>query len=1780
MASIITKKYLSKTFNVPFYERSSESYKLRMKVGRANSADEIVDNNANIRDAAHEFITSYLPEFYSALYDEEYFTTEAGGDLDLANEIRLAVQDSITVNTFYQTSPPSNKTVVIFRSVYDFDNKREELLFDGTMPDFDANLAFFNEQQNIEGEISETTLTVGTLGSQNDLLNNGLKTFDTQYGGFEGQIDINVAFGPLQLQATGILNLLVTILSKQLKTQNPNYDFSEADTITIVFGKKRGKLAVSRIDYLLIEDSIESQPLRVGYFSIIKNNKLLKDPLTLAILRNYQNLLSAFQGAQSGLSPYSFFDFLNDDSVRDSLGLTGDLIENFQLQPKKDLTNELLRVASDQGLIDVNNVDDLEKGFKDYFTSEEYRKLKQEVADNPEVFKRVAAAQSVKALTTAADITNTIANVIEQGPLGLVQKNNPKVAYIMRQFGIDEIAKEAFLCLTFGASAAAARVGRATSNALTSAAASIYIPPDLPKPAPISLPEVDFKQFKPFTISGDLWKQIEKALVDTVQQIVLEIIKQLADLLRENCPTTSPRSTDYGENDITSFINNNPNPQLEGLPQVGATSQLEQLSAKNGLSVQQTLDYLSALSSILSSIDICTLMLNRNDAPSDLLDKILDFNAEYSDTAVGERLDSITQILGFFEDLSASVDVTDLCNQIANELYALNQDNVCLDTGIFDDENIDELLRLIEDGLVIDLPRVQLECPDSEFLDPTIGKSVPETFNVLAETVQLQFIASGDSVKEIMLQPVQANESPMLSGIQYADELRGVERELGPGISPEFLEKIVSVLQDVKEGFDDLETRLEECDVDIARVLGTDQAAAIGTVSTMAGALTDASNDPNFRDAIQNVIDNIQGLDNQANIENPVFTTYKFNQNFVDALRDYIIPETFEYDPQTLQTLTQRFYSSYFIEPGAADEYKDLQLLFRFAEENDISVLPSLNESGQHFHYYVNVANDPNGLGYVIHQDDEAIFSPNNSTLTRQTAGLPANEYDINDFTRIDPPYTSNQLRYVTGHVSVNTSNNAISVYLSRNDLDDDEYTVLEEAQLFIMNQYPNAEMRNVVPQVRYQNYDVQYNVPTGPEFYGYQINGRLDTTIEAPQDGDGVHDIENGLYIGSHIHPGYPELGPATLQAPFAVDQQATSTTTAYQPLAENLENSFLESFASTGVGEQVGTPPSGFPNSLAITYPAKPADYEEPQLIADFNLQRFFLNNAEDEIIGGSKTATVSEIEYNDSSVNSLGDTANAFVYKFAEAIISELESPDTEDGLEVYYSDFPQAYGQLVDNAFDYVLNNGIFDAATLQSLNFFTQTENCPPSELGDLLDIDGIIQQMMDEYKEGCADVIPLSSKIRNVIKYGMYQLLVQVHIAEFIIKNIFVMSAYNIEGLLDRDSFVFTFIRAQVLQSLLAYFNQTGPQLGNVVRLDLVSYFNIKTKRLSVANQGGILYQDGTVAIPDGTEFSVTTEDTFFGFDEILDFMIIDRIDRSRLAINNALRKALPNTNQLSFDESVLRTLPGLTVETDTPEAISQILSSIDESSLTAEVLNIPEVGLMMTLRVENVYADNSTASEEVSQTYENLTTLQRQENNLAPIEYDISDFTRIDPPYTSNQLRYVTGHVSVNTSNNAISVYTAVNDIDDDEFTVLSAATAEVAALYPQYTNVEMRNVVAQVRFQYMDFNFNPPIPTGPEFYGYQINGRLDTTLEQPSTTETLEEILGDPIDSNRHFKLWFKKGNDVYLLIDLGYTPAGGPPEPPVIPIPPVEESEGLLQQESDPVIATEVPAYVSGP
>ena len=1185
------------------------------------------------------------------------------------------------------------------------------------MPLYQPNLDFFNEQQNITGPNSETTLVVGTIGTENKLLNNGLRTFDTQYKGFEGQLKLNADFNVLQSSATKILNIIVTELAKQTRIQTPSYNFSEADTITLKFGKKGNRLALHSLDYLVVEDSISSQPLKIGYFSIAKYNQTLNDPLLIAVLRNYDNIVTSVQDNLDTQNPYSFYEFLSASSEQGAFGdpIQGGLFDNFSPQPKKDFENELLKAASEFNLIDIKNIESLEEGFTTSLTTDQIQELKEKIVENPDVYKRVFAERKAKALNTGVAVAQAVGNVLEQGPMGFIESANPQVAYIFRQFGIDELAKEAMLCLTFGLNFEIGRISQAVQNSLLSESSSIYYPPDLPKAASISKPSFDLEMFKPFTIDGDIWKEILKTIVDSLQQAVVEIIQKLADLLRESCDLNTPASSDYGVNSITDFITTDSSLENALLPSVGAGSQLDQIAAKNGMTNEQILAYLISLSEILSSIEVCMLFVNRVDISSVLLDKIIDFNSEYDLDVVKNQLNTLSSILGFFADLSATVDVTDLCNEIANQVYQLNTDNVCLLTGD-DGENIQDLIDLIEDGLQLNLPDINLDCPDSKFATPLITKSIPETFNTLAETVQVQFIASADSTKEILLEPVVSNRSTtMLQSLRDAN-VSG-SRDAGQ-LNLDFLTPIIGVFETLTDSFS--VEGLGNCPVSIEELLGFDGAMAAGDIQAALETLSEVMSGGEFKDAVNQIADKMKTTTNSldSELQNPIYTTYRFNSGFFNAFKDYIDAETFSYDSDERRTETQNFYSSNIpiTKVGPPNFYSPVQLNFNFSKEN------------------INL--DRVKLSFPI-------YSPSGETIPAQT-----------------------------------------------------------------------------------------------------------------------IIDYNSGL------------LSP-----------------------------------------EQVNT------------------------LTLQGQLQNTKVPSQQDIIDAGP----------------GLQSQQNVFIKKFADKIIpylmdTGLSKPEASN--IAYYKTFPQAYGSLVDNMFDYVIDNGVFSATTLQSLNLFSLNDNCPPGEIADFLDVDGILDQMTEEFKEAACndDGIPLSKKVRNIIKYGMYLLLIQIHVAEVIIKNIFVMAAFNLETLLDRDSFVFQFIRGQILQSLMFFLmEQTEQPDEAIIRQDLTSYFNQKIARTRVVSEGGIKFSDDTIAFPEGTQFSITDEDTFVGFDEILDFLIYDRILRSSVPINNSLKKALPKKDQLPFNKAFIRSLPRLAVERDGDSRVAQYVldQEIDEY--------LPESGFFLTIKTRIV---------------------------------------------------------------------------------------------------------------------------------------------------------------------------------------------------------------------------------
>ena len=1323
MTRIVTKEYTSKQFNIPFYEKQSEAYKVKIKIDRVNSREDLGTlEGAILQAGCDEYITSFLPEFYSYLYDQQYFEENCRPDNDctvdivsMAADLKNSIIEKTSIEYWYQTKPTSNKSIAILKCYFDFDGEREKLEANNKMPLYQPNLDFFNEQQNITGPDGETTLVVGTIGTENKLLNNGLRTFDTQYKGFEGQLKLNTDFNALQSSAVKILNIIVTELTKQARIQTPSYNFSEADTITLKFGKKRDRLALHSLDYLVVEDSISSQPLKIGYFSIAKYNKILNDPLLIAVLKNYDNIITSVQDTPDTQSPYSFYEFLSASSEQGAFGdpIQGGLFENFSPQPKKDFENELLKAASEFSLIDIKNVDSLEEGFTTSLTTEELEELKKKIVENPDVFKRVFAERKAKALNTGVAITKAVGDVLDQGPMGFIESANPQVANIFRQFGIDELAKEAMLCLTFGLNFEVGRINQAVQNALIGNSSSIYYPPDLPKAASISKPSFDLEMFKPFTIDGDIWKEILKTIVDSLQQAVLQIIQKLADLLRESCELNTPASSDYGANSITDFIQDAQNPENALLPTVGAGSQLDQIASKNGMTNEEILTYLSSLSQILSSIEICMLFVNRTDISSVLLDKILDFNSTYDLDVVTNRLDTLSSILGFFADLSAAVDVTDLCNQIANQVYQLNTDNVCLLTGN-DESNIQDLIDLIEEGLQLNLPDINLDCPDSKFVTPLITKSIPETFNTLTETVQMQFIASADSTKEILLEPVVSNRSTgVLQSLRDAN-VQG-SREAGQ-LNLDFLTPIIGVFETLSDTFS--EEGLGNCPVSIEELLGFDGTMAVSDVQTALETLSKVMSGDEFKGAIDGIADKMRQTTNSldSDLENPIYTTYKFNSGFFNAFKDYIDAGTFTYNPLLRSSQTQNLYSSNIpiTNVGSPNFYSPVQLNFNFSKEN-------------------------------INLDRVRLSFPVYSPAPR-AASSPAQ-------------------------------------------------TIIDYNSGFLSQEQINA----------------------------LALQGQLQNT-----------------------------------KVPSQQDIIAAS------PGLDNQQNVFIKKFA--------------------------------------------------DKIIPYLMDTGLSKLEANN----------------------------------KAYYKIFPQAYGSLVDNMFDYVIENGVFSATTLQSLNLFSLNDNCPPGEIADFLDVDGILDQMTEEFKEAACndDDIALSKKVRNIIKYGMYLLLIQIHVAEVIIKNIFVMAAFNLETLLDRDSFVFQFIRGQILQSLIFFLvEQTEQPDEAIIRQDLTSYFNQKIARTRVVNDGGIKFSDGTVAFPPGTEFSITDEDTFVGFDEILDFLIYDRILRSSVPINNSLKKALPNKKQLPFNKAFIRSLPRLAVERDGDSRIAQYLQDPN----VAEYL--PESGFFITIK-------------------------------------------------------------------------------------------------------------------------------------------------------------------------------------------------------------------------------------
>ena len=367
------KRYINQDVKIPFYTDNDKLYRLKLKVNKNNRED--IDF---LRGKAVEYyITYYFPEFYTFLYEPNQFEGMLPEDttIDEVEDIVSEVRRSVQLESFFSVANP-NKSLVVLNTYYDFAATREQWIEEDKMPSFADNAAFFREKNEFSNTNSQTILTIGTLLQDNNLLNNGLRTFDTQQRNFEGQLNINVNFTSLQNSTLMILNMIVQQLMHQIKQASPGVRITDADTMTIQFGSgDKGQAVVTGIEYLIVEESIESQHLKVGEFSYALYHRSFKDPLSLAVLKDYRNIINGVQslaiggnGGYGATAGFNFMDFLNNPETMQSLGnefnllaqASGSLVLDVDTEPQKAMQAEFLKVAAEFGLIDISDTKELE----------------------------------------------------------------------------------------------------------------------------------------------------------------------------------------------------------------------------------------------------------------------------------------------------------------------------------------------------------------------------------------------------------------------------------------------------------------------------------------------------------------------------------------------------------------------------------------------------------------------------------------------------------------------------------------------------------------------------------------------------------------------------------------------------------------------------------------------------------------------------------------------------------------------------------------------------------------------------------------------------------------------------------------------------------------------------------------------------------------------------------------------------------------------------------------------------------------------------------------------------------------------------------------------------------------------------------------------------------------------------------------------------------------------------------------------------------------------------
>jgi len=905
----LNKTFYDEPIKIPFEEGNISWLRLRLN-------KDITTPEQKIEKAVNKYITYYFPEFYRNMRDPDF-----DGDQTVYNDLRETLKGVISIeNPGYALRPPSNtKQFVLFKLEAEMSMREFRVAMSAALPDFEDNLLFFNQENNISQDLNGVTeIALSSLGTTAHSMGALMNKFEEQKQNYGGAVNVSgVDFGFLSTSITKILALIVKGLAKDLKgvQQGGQHQtsYTEGDVLTLYFSNKTDapdnppppdplnvftntttRIAITAMTYVAADATPGVEFVKVGYFSLMKYKKIFSDQMTLKILRRVDDILEQERNAAATGRPMGMLNFISDMALQTPRDEAAGEMFTFPTEndPNTD-SDALIQEAIRLKYLDPTDDQDLQQGIK-ALTDDELAALRHSVEQNPELFEKVYQQEKKQKLQTGVDVTDTIGKALEFGPLALFEDGSA-VDKIMQKFGLKALAREAMICLTFGLNFEIQRITNAIGDVLQDELNEPYRSTEENNTRFAF--DLEMPLLKIFSIKGDLWKVVLDAILSSISEALITLIQQLTQLLKEACTIRNPRAEDFGSVDIPNLLGptivgpNSNSPFGFGNDENSPFGNLIDLT---GCSGEEILTYLNDVSGILSSIDICLLMQSDLALPEGLLTRIAEFNETYPTPCISANLSDLSQVADFWSILSTMADVSELCNEIINDLIYLNQNNICLteddlaQLSLEEQNNIEELLDLIENGFDDAPPIYNFDCPDAEnFInDPVITRLVPETLSDLIEFVEMQFISSTDAIKNVLLEATLGGPGPLSPYEQAAASFGAgspTPEEWARNPDSAALNAIKDRFNDIADATGPIRDAIEMCLLDTPGLLNPE----IRDVGNAVNGIIDVLRDPEVQGAFEGIATKLQTAA-ALPPNTPMITTYEFNQEFFRRFSDYI----------------------------------------------------------------------------------------------------------------------------------------------------------------------------------------------------------------------------------------------------------------------------------------------------------------------------------------------------------------------------------------------------------------------------------------------------------------------------------------------------------------------------------------------------------------------------------------------------------------------------------------------------------------------------------------------------------------------------------------------------------------------------------------------------------------------------------------------------------------------------------------------------------------------------